>query len=206
MVASKLYKPPRALLTPQQYLEQERQSDTRHEYALGIVTAMAGASWEHNQITGNLQGELYSALKGSPCVATSADLRVRVAACDRYYYPDLTVVCGTPQFEDSHSDTLLNPILIIEVLSATTETTDRGEKLHCYQTLPSLDTYLLVSQDQPLVESYQRLDFGWRYTLVRGLDGVVAMDAIGCTLALRDIYDRLAFASFDSKSETGDSD
>ncbi len=181
-------------LTPQEYLERERKAEVKSEYHSGIVVAMAGASKAHNAIVFDTALALGTQLRGGPCQGFSSDLRVRVPECNAYYYPDLVVVCGEPRFEDAELDTLLNPTLILEVLSDSTEKVDRGDKLDCYRTLESLQTYVLVAQDRPRVEAYTRqADGGWRYEAVRALDGEIPLDAIGCTLRLGEIYARGEF-------------
>jgi Uma2 family endonuclease len=184
---------PQPRLMPQQYLEQERKAETKSEYHGGIVVAMAGASWEHNLITGNLERRLGNQLEDTSCVVVSKDQRVRVPECNRYYYPDVVVVCNPPEFEDAEVDTLLNPTLIIEVLSESTEAKDRGEKLICYQTVESLNAYVLVNQAQPLIEIYRRQENGWLYSVVRGLESTLSLETIGCELRLADVYAGVAF-------------
>lgn len=181
-------------LSPEEYLLRERGAATKSEYLDGIVVAMAGASPEHNRITANITGELHGQLRGSPCQEFASDLRVRVPACNRFYYPDVLAVCGAPQFQQlAGAQSLLNPTLVIEVLSESTESYDRSEKRDCYQTLESLQVYVLISQHMPKVEIYDRQENEWRYTALLGLENVVSLDAIGCTLRLADIYDRIAF-------------
>lgn len=180
-------------ITPQEYLAWERKADTKSEYHDGVVVAMAGASWAHGMITGNCVRHLGNTLEETPCAAIPQDLRVRVPECSRYYYPDVVVVCGEPQFEDSHQDTLLNPTLIVEVLSPSTERMDRREKFDCYKMLASLMTYVLIAQDEPRVECFTRQPDGWRYDNAVGLDASVTLSAIGCTLRLSELYTRLKF-------------
>jgi Uma2 family endonuclease len=159
-----------------------------------MIVAMAGASWEHNLITDNFGDVLRHQMKDGPCVAVTSDLRVRVPACDKYCYPNVVVVCGEPQFEDAHADTLLNPTLIVEVLSDSTEKTDREEKFDCYRTLESLAAYVLAAQDKPRVECFTRQpDGSWRFEVAKGLDAALKLDTIGCTLRLADIYARVPF-------------
>jgi Uma2 family endonuclease len=150
------YAKKKTYITPQEYLKWERKAETRSEYYDGVIVAKAGASWEHNLITGNMQGEFHAQLRGKPSVAVSQDLRVYVPVYNRYCYPDVVVVCGEPWFEDSNLDTLLNPTLIVEVLSESTWRTDRVEKYDGYTTLESLSTYVLVAQDRPRAECYNR--------------------------------------------------
>ncbi len=181
-------------LTHQEYLERERKAETKSEYDGGAVVAMAGASPEHNTITSNIHGELYAQLRGKECRPFVSDLRVRVPSCDKYYYPDVIVACDEPEFEDLEGvASLLNPTLIVEVLSDTTEVKDRGEKFICYQTLETLNTYVLVSQTRPLIEIYRRQENGWHYFAAKDLESMVSLEAIGCELRLADVYARIPF-------------
>ena len=181
-------------MTPEQYLEIERHAVTRSEFLDGEASAMIGGSFEHNVIVGNLVGEFRQQLKKRPCRVCPSDLRVQVPATGLYTYPDVVVVCGDPQFRDEHLDTLLNPTLIVEVLSPTTDAYDRGKKFEHYRSLESLYEYLLVSQEVPRVEHYLRQDGNrWLLTAVTGLDGAVALPSIGCELALAEIYDKISF-------------
>jgi Uma2 family endonuclease len=164
---------------------------------------MAGESPEHGAICTNLSGILYSQLRGSPCQAFSKDTKVRSGPAPRpgrtpkglYSYPDLLVVCGELKFHDEHRDVLLNPSVIIEVLSSTTEAFDRGEKWTRYQTwLPELSDYLLVSQSKPQIEHFHRQASGeWLYSLVNSLEGTLSLKSINCTLQLTEVYDRVVF-------------
>ncbi len=179
-------------LTPQDYLAIERASETRSEYVDGEMVAMTGASRWHNLIVTNLVRDLSQQLKGRPCEVYANDLRVRIPATGLYTYPDLVVTCAEPRFEDDELDTLLNPTLLIEVLSPSTEGYDRGKKFEQYRTLESLAEYLLVSQDEPLVEQFVRQEAGaWRFTATAGLTGVVEIPSLGCTLALAEVYDKV---------------
>ncbi len=181
-------------VTPQEYLEYERKAVTKHEYHNGQIVAMAGASWAHNLITANSSRHIGNQLEEGPCVVVVTDLRVRVPACNKYYYPDGIVVCGEPAFEANGFDTLLNPRLIIEVLSDSTERADRIEKFDCYETLASLTDYVLISQHEPRVEHYARLsDGGWHYIVARGLEATLPLPSIGCELRLAAVYARVSF-------------
>ena len=180
--------------THQDYLERECVAEYRSEYANGAIIPMPGASKEHNRITFNTSGLLWSQLEGSTCEGFSQDMRVRVPQCDKYYCPDVIVVCGEPRFEDTTFDVLLNPRLIIEVLSESTERKDREEKFDCYETLESMTDYILISQWEPRIEHFYRLEDGvWRFTVARGLQAVLALPAIGCRLPLADVYARSTF-------------
>lgn len=189
--------------SPDEYLALERGADERHEYLDGQVYAMAGESLEHGIICMNLSRIISTQLLGKSCQAFSKDMKVRSGPAPRpgqtakglFSYPDLLVVCGEPKFHDEQRDVLLNPSVIIEVLSPATEAFDRGEKWARYQTwLPELSYYLLVSQSKPQVEHYHRQAGGeWLYSLVDGLEANLRLDSIGCTLQLADVYDRVVF-------------
>ena len=136
---------PTRRLSPQEYLAQERRADFRSEYLRGEVFAMAGASFEHTLIKDNISGEARSELKNGPCRVLTSDIRVKVDATGLYTYPDVAIVCDEPQFEDDAVDTLLNPRVIVEVMSDSTEKYDRGAKFVHYRQVPSLQEYILVS-------------------------------------------------------------
>ncbi len=178
--------------TVEEYLAMERQSlDIKCEYVDGRIFAMVGASREHNLISLNIAGEFRSQLKGRNCETYVNDMRVKPASANRYYYPDLAVACGKPEFEDGHSDTLLNPTVLVEILSASTEADDRGSKFTAYRRIESLQEYLLVAQDKPLIEHYRRQGESWLLTETEGLEGIVKLVAIGCSLAMREVYGRV---------------
>lgn len=190
MVAEPRQKP----MSREEYLERERKAETKSEYDAGCITAMAGASFEHNLITLNVASELRAELRHGPCAVVMGDLRVRVEECDTYFYPDVVVVCGEPNFEGSNPDTLLNPTVLIEVLSPSTEATDRGRKFTCYRALETVSDYLLISQQEPLVEHYTRQsEQSWLLTVTRGLDARLSLDTLGCTLNMADLYSRVSF-------------
>ena len=179
-------------LTPEDYLAVERQAEERSEYLDGEMFAMTGGSLRHNLIVGNLVGELRQQLKKGPCQVYPSDLRVHVPATGLYTYPDIIVVCGEPKLEDQNFDTLLNPRLIVEVLSPTTEAYDRGKKFEHYRTIDSLAEYVLVAQDEPRVEQFLRQDgHRWLLTSTSGLDGAVSLSSIEAELALAEIYDKV---------------
>ncbi len=192
---------PKIYLTPAEYLAFERQSDVKHEYFRGELFAMSGASRQHVRISVNvtawLAGQLKGQrcqLKGQRCELFNGDMRVKVSPTGLYTYPDASVVCGRPRFEDKELDVLLNPTVIVEILSKSTEAYDRGEKFAQYRTLDTLTDYLLISQDQPLVERFTRQpDGGWLLTESAGLDAVMPIDSIQCQLPLAEVYDRVEF-------------
>jgi Uma2 family endonuclease len=185
---------PKIYLTPAEYLTFERQSDVKHEYFRGEIFAMAGASRQHVRISVNVTAWLAGQLKGQRCELFNGDMRVKVSPTGLYTYPDASVVCGRPRFEDKELDVLLNPTVIVEILSKSTEAYDRGEKFAQYRTLDTLTDYLLISQDQPLVERFTRQpDGGWLLTESAGLDAVMPIDSIQCQLPLAEVYDRVEF-------------
>jgi len=183
-------------VTAREYLERERSAATKSEYHRGVLVAMAGASPEHNAIVFDMAVSLGLQLRGEPCQGFASDMRVRVPACDKYYYPDIVVVCGEPRYQHLGGiETLLNPTLIVEVLSESTEAADRGDKWICYQTLHSLQTYVLVSQDRVLVEVYQRAERNWIYTTYEDTNQVIALEAILCELRVSEVYARVPIAA-----------
>ena len=183
---------PRRRVTPEEYLETERSAETKSEYYNGEMFAMSGASGAHNLIVANLVTSLVTQTRGRPCFVYPGDLRVKVQRSGMYTYPDVSVVCGQPQLEDLHLDTLLNPTLLVEVLSASTVNYDLGLKAELYRGLDSLQDLLLVSQDRPHLQRYQReSEREWRLTDFRGLEETVGLASIGCTLALRESYDKV---------------
>ena len=195
---------PKPRYSVDEYLEMERAADERHMYIDGDIFAMAGESPAHADVSSNTLLRVASQRKGTPCRARTKDTKVRCADAPlpghstkgMFYYPDIVVICGEPEYHDAHKDIVLNPKAIIEILSPSTEAFDRGEKFTRLQTCnPTLTDYVLVSQERPQIEHYQRqADGEWSYRLHLGLDATVAMASIGCTLKLADVYDRVKFA------------
>lgn len=180
--------------TPQEYLAFERASQEKHEYLAGDVVLMTRANRKHNLITANVITILNTQFRGRPCEAYASDMRVRISAVNSYTYPDIAAVCEPPEFEDAEMDTLLNPAVIIEVLSPSTEKYDRGKKFQDYRTLPSLREYLLVSQNTARVEHYIRQgDNQWLLKDVTGLDAAAELTSVGCVLTLAEVYDKVTF-------------
>lgn len=179
-------------LTPEEYLFIERRAEFKSEFFDGEMFAMSGASELHNLIVVNTVIELGTQLKKRPCKVYSNDMRVKVSPTGLYTYPDVVVVCGKAEFDDRHFDTLLNPTLIVEVLSESTETYDRNRKFEHYRALESLVEYVLITQRRPHIESWRRQpNQQWLLTATDGLDSVLRLDAIGCDLALAEIYDKV---------------
>jgi Uma2 family endonuclease len=185
--------------TAEEYLTLERSASCKSEFHDGQIYAMTGASRKHNLITINIARELSLQLKKRPCEAYANDMRVKAAEARSYHYPDIVVVCGAPQLEDAHMDTLINPTLLIEVLSPSTEAYDRGGKFAHYRKVTTLREYLLVSQDQGSIERYVRQGDVWILTEAVGLDASVPLESIDCVLSLREIYDKVMDDDYDAE-------
>ncbi|HJX29666.1 MAG TPA: Uma2 family endonuclease [Thermoanaerobaculia bacterium] len=181
-------------LSNEEYLALERSAESRSEYIDGRVVPRMSGNWDHALIIGNLASELNQRLKSRPFL-TFMIFRVRVPAVNLYAYPDVLVVSDEPLFEDEHQDSLLNPTLIVEVLSPLTEAYDRGRKFEYYGKLESLKEYILVAQDKPRVEHYLRQDSHvWLYKSVAGLEGTLSLSSIRCEVPLAEIYEKVDFA------------
>ena len=176
--------------TPEEYLAFERKAIIKHEYRKGHIVAMSGASFAHNFITLDTATRLNIQLSGGECQVAASDMRIKVTQTNSYFYPDIVVFCGEPISEDENFDTLLNPTVIIEVLSPSTETYDRGEKFENYKQLASLQEYLLVAQDQIKVEHFSRHNSEWVLTEYCDVSDVVLLSSIDCELHLQEVYTR----------------
>ncbi len=186
---------PKRKLTPEEYLEIERKAEYKSEYFDGEIFAMAGAKHNHTKIVGNLCGLLWQHLKGKDCEFHPNDMRVFVPKTGLYTYPDVVVVCGEPKFQDKVFDTLLNPTLLIEVLSESTESYDRGKKFQHYRSIESLQEYVLVSQDEARIEKYLKQGDGfWVLSEAFGLDAKIKLDSIDCEIALSEVFDKVNFS------------
>jgi Uma2 family endonuclease len=191
--------------TEDQYLSIERESEERHEYLDGQIYAMAGDSPEHGAICTNLTREVSAQLKGTRCQAFAKDMRVRSGPLPRrrysqkglYSYPDLLIVCGELQFLDENRDVIINPKVIIEVASPSTEAFDRGDKFQRYRTYnPSLTDYLIVAQNCPYIEHFARQENGQWVIAASAIElsESVHVASINCTLQLAEVYDRVEFS------------
>jgi len=212
---------PQPRFTVDEYLARERAAEERHIYLDGLIIAMDGESAAYADISRNLAGEtlahgdisinlantIHQQLRGTPCRALTKDTKIRSGPTPKagagtrgfFSYPDLFVVCGEPDFHDAFRDVILNPKVIVEVLSPATEAFDRGRKFARYQTWnPTLTDYVLVAQHQPQIDHFQRqADGGWSYHSHTGLDRTCVIASIGCTLRLADVYERVAFPAAD---------
>lgn len=187
--------PAKTYITPEEYLALERQAEYKSEYCDGEIFAMTGASRKHNLLALSIGGKLYAQLLERPCEVYSGDMRVHVPASGLYTYPDVVVVCGEPRFEGDDVDTLLNPTLVVEVLSKSTARYDRTNKFTDYRSISSFAEYLLVAQDEYRVEQYAKQDGGqWLLTEYRSLEDVIRLDSIRCSLLLKEIYDKVSLS------------
>lgn len=185
---------PTSLFSREAYLAMDRASDERHEYIAGEVFAMVGGTETHGLIIGNVIAALHRPTRQRGCRIYPGDVRIAIPALDIYTFPDVSVICGQPQYEDNRRDILLNPKVVVEVLSPSTERRDRGQIFKYYQQISSLDTYILIAQDLPLVEQYVRHnEQAWLYAAARGLDASLSLPTLGCSLALKDINDLVEF-------------
>jgi len=179
-------------MTEAEYLALERDSEIKHEYYHGEIFAMSGASRKHNLITANTIGIFHNQLRKNPCELYASDMRIRVSSTGLYTYPDISVACGEVEIISDELDTLLNPTLIVEVLSPSTESYDRGTKFQHYRTLDSLQEYVLISQDSARIESFTRQPGGtWVLREAVGLEAAIDLTSIQCTLALADVYEKI---------------
>lgn len=183
-------------LTPAEYLAAERASDRKHEFYRGEMFAMSGASRQHNRATVDLTVWLANQLRDSKCETFSTDMRVLVDRTGLYTYPDIIVTCEEPKFLDKEFDTLLNPRMLVEVLSDSTESYDRGKKFDHYRQVPSLREYLLVSQNEPRIDRYSLLEDGrWALEVAEGLDAKMRVDVADADLPLAEVYRRVDFTA-----------
>ncbi|MEY2613441.1 MAG: hypothetical protein RL069_2253 [Planctomycetota bacterium] len=189
---------PKHFITPEEYLNRERQAEHRSEYYRGEMFAMAGASANHNLIVLNTGSHLREQLKSKPCRVYPSDLKLRVEATGLFTYPDLSIVCGEPRLESDHGDVLLNPVVLVEVLSDSTEAYDRGKKFEHYRTIPSLKHYVLITQDRHSIDCFTRSKGeSWNLTSCQGLSGKITLEAIECELLGSEVYDKVVFMNYE---------
>ncbi len=184
---------PKQQWTVEQYLDFERESEIRHEFYNGEIFAMAGAEPAHNDIFSNTHFCLMRQLSTRPCKVHGSDMRVKTPS-GLYTYSDISVVCGERRFNDDRPRTLLNPTLIVEVLSPATESYDRGDKFHHYRSLPSLQAYVLIASTRQRIELFARQpNETWRIDVFEASDAVVDLQSIGCSLPLAEVYANVEF-------------
>jgi Uma2 family endonuclease len=184
--------------TPEEYLAIDRLAEFKSEYIDGEIVAMTGGSRPHNIIVWNLSRFLGNCFEGRACESYSNDMRVKIKPSTRYVYPDLVAVCGEPGFEDAEIDILLNPSLVVEVLSRTTQSYDRGDKSAHYRKIESLIEYLLIAQDRVSIEQYRRQGDVWTLTEITDPATTLVLESVGCEIPVREIYARLDFAGQDA--------
>jgi Uma2 family endonuclease len=183
------------LLTPEEYLELEREAETKSEYHDGIVVAMAGGTGPHSLLAVKLGSELNQRLKGRRCLVFNSDMKVWIEATRRFLYPDLSGLCGQPLYRDGVRDVLTNPTFVVEVLSPKTEAYDRGKKLALYMALPAIMEIVLVSQEEARVDTFFRQTDGiWGLEVYSGMDAVMRLRSVELDLPLRDFYEGVELA------------
>ena len=176
-------------ITPEEYLEHERDAEFRSEYLSGVIYEMQGATEKHSRIAMNLGAELSFAIRSKGCEVYSQSLAVHIPNPLSYVYPDVMVICGKPVFSDAFKDSVTNPVLVIEIISPSTEGRDRGEKFRRYRRIPTLQEYVLVSPQEPLVERYQReQDTFSRVDMIEGWDATLNLASLGLSIPLAVIY------------------
>ncbi len=176
------------------YLTYEDESQEKHEYHDGYIVSMAGGTWNHGVISANTISAINNRLKNKNCTASTSDVKVSAQKVNNYYYPDGLVICGKPRFEGNRKDIILNPTLIVEVLSKSTESYDRGEKFAMYRTIPSLQEYVLVSQKTEHIESFFKNEQGvWQLAEAKGTEGILPLYSLEIELPLADVYRKVIF-------------
>ncbi len=191
-------------ITPQEYLIRERQSPTKNEFFRGETFPIGGGSANHSLIASNFIREAGNALKDRPCAVFNSDLRVKICATGLYTYPDVTIVCGEQEFDDDHRDTLINPTVIVEVLSESTEKYDRGKKSNHYRQIESLRELVLVAQDRPCVERFTRQPNGdWLFHEQSGLSGSFELTSVQISIELAELYRGVKFPPMENEPQSG---
>jgi len=180
--------------TIEEYLARERVAPYKSEFFRGQIFAMSGGTPRHNTVSINISSSLRGRLRGTPCRPYNSDQRIRIPANGLSTYPDVSVVCGEFQLDSQDHDAIVNPRVIFEVLSKSTESYDRGKKFDLYRQLDSLREYILVAQDEPQVERFVRQEDGsWLMTVFKGLESVLDLSTLGCVLPLSEIYEDVTF-------------
>ena len=179
------------LYTVEEYFELEEKSDIKHEYYRGEIFEMAGGSANHSRIAGNVFAACHFGLRGSKCEAFTSDIRVLIAAFGFYTYPDITVTCSATQFAENQTDTIINPIVVIEVLSPSTKNYDRGQKFQFYRSIPTLKEYVVIEQDFPYIEYHFRQENTWILTEIKSIEDTLSLQSIDIQIPLRDLYARV---------------
>lgn len=201
MIGDAMAAQPKSVYSVEEYLDIERAGPHKHEFYRGEIFALAGSSEAHNLILTNILTSLNTQLRQRPCKVYPSDMRLKIPKTGLYTYPDVSIVCDTPHFDDSKQDTLLNPIIVIEILSPSTERYDRGKKFQNYRTVTTLEEYLLISQDDYHIERYINQNNGnWLLTSYEGKNTTLRLKAIDCTLLLDDVYNKVDIDTSDEDS------
>jgi len=188
-------------LTPDEYLKLEETSEIRHEYYDGEIFALAGATFNHNVIAGNVYAGLHEAFRKKNCFVFNSDLRVLIESNGLYTYPDVSALCGEIKFAEGRNDTIINPALIIEVLSDSTKDYDRGQKFELYRALPSLKEYVLIHQDQIYIEQYVKQSSGqWLLTDIKKEQEKLVLESVEEILSIEEIYEKVQWEKPEEKS------
>jgi Uma2 family endonuclease len=196
---------PASFVSVDDYLAFERGQPEKHEFFDGEIVQQAGASIAHNLISANIIGSLHQQLRAKPCTILPSDMRIRTPRRRQYMYPDATIICGPPRFDDDHHDTIVNPVVIIEVLSPSTESYDRGRKFQAYRTITTLQEYLLISQTMRRVEHFQRHnDLMWLMREYTDLDQIIELTSVGCRILLPDLYEKVNLPADDDEPPFGE--
>ena len=176
-------------VTPADYLSMERKSQHKHEYWQGEVFAMSGASWNHNVIARNLNTIVLPFLKGKPCSMFGSDLRIHIPENTLYTYPDFSIICGVPETTDEEQDTVIKPAAIIEILSPTTKSYDRGDKFNLYRQIPTLQEYILIDSETVSVEHFIKTNVHeWVLTEWKDITQSFTIKTVGMPVALQELY------------------
>ncbi len=191
-------------LTQSEYLEIERAAEFKSEFFEGEVFAMAGGTPQHSLIATNLAAEFNNRLKSHPCIPYNADLRIKIEGTALFTYPDLSVICGPLQFAEGTDDTVVNPTLLVEVLSDSTEAYDRGKKFEHYRQIGTLQEYLLVSQKEPRIEQFVRQTDGrWLLNEAAGLDASLELPSLRISLSLAEVFAKVNFVPGPIRAASG---
>jgi len=183
--------PTKKLITPEEYLVLEEQADYKSEYWNGEIFAMSGASNNHNLITGNVHAALHQLLSKRPCRTYVNDMRLLTNPKGLYTYPDVMVVCGKIEFAPKRDDTVMNPAVIVEVWSDSTQAYDRGKKFALYRQIPSLKDYVMIDQTQPYVEHYRREGHFWVFETLETIDAILTLTSLECEIPLAVMYEKV---------------
>ena len=189
------------LITPDEYLALEEKADHKSEYYNGEIFAMSGASNNHNLITGNVHAALHQLLAKRPCRTYVSDMRLLTSPKGLYTYPDVMVVCGKIEFAPKRDDTIMNPIVLVEVLSDSTQAYDRGEKFALYRKIPALQEYIMISQYKPYIEHYRREGHFWVLETLETMDSILTLPSLECEIPLAVMYEKVEWETSPANSD-----